>query len=1743
MYNNIYRKARRSSIVFILILAMLLSLINYQFMMTTSQATDSMIPLTGDENPEQISLNDENWIYPDWNGIAGSDKGLLRMKETIRYVSNAGIRQENFFDVTVDIQTKEDVKEQTVPANGAVVISIDLSQTMYEENVTGKPAIPRDRIQQIQNSVTDYIRRYYTGDTGDFGKRMLSIVVYGEVAATLLPWTNINEEGELNRAIEAVNNDNLVKYQFQYTDKDGVVASGGTADTGLTNISGAMKLTDNLYTQLETKGIRFINPTGGQNKFAILFTDGIPTTRIDTVSGKNDNQERLDWQNKLGVPSTDESTTLIRPMKTVWSHVPTITPPPANPMDSYWSLIGYRDGMGWDIDIDKIGLNLPGFVNEPAGYGNALVANHQVTLMGVLYEPAKDWPNCLGQFIDNDKLFSANNQVELDAAFEAFTRMTRISAMPWDVILPLADPVFPVDTDGYNAVLNQYEWNLSALPTPEPQPEPGDDGFVYHYTHTYRIYLDTLSTKFDGQMEQIFKDVNRDAINSGNTYEATLKGSDKAAGLCSYLDYAIKTTDAEGHVTFNASTGYFEVPKIYGYDADLQLVKKDVSTFATNQDMNGFRFIATSSGTALTTNQPRRYDAISANQEISLSNGSKKRLSGLVIFTDGNNGMENHVGDIPQNALPSGQNYILSEDLSYGDKNLQWTPSGTDAIAANAVPVRVNWGLVSSSDDVFLFDRVDDTENLYPHFGNVHKLGSLRVVKELNEDAAQWGATGTSPYAIAVRRTDGRYLKFEKKDHTTYVFTGSSITTETDQSKAATYMITSDAPIQFINIPTEMQIVVEEVTTGSNFTSSVDYMGAGADGAGGFITIKEDAAQVDQPSTATITNTYAAAKGTLTVAKTLGVNPEYWGIGDDTTFAAIIRVTGGGVDSGKYLKLKSTETDDIYAYDGLGNTAYHPDMTSKVQMSVNNAATVIGIPMDTKLEVQEVGINGRNYMFTPTYSYPDGDNTFADIEADIIDSDGDTVTIHNDFDVPFGSLDIVKTFAAGSNHAARGVTDQTPFTATLTTDSPQKNVVLQATADGYTYVGTTTGAATPVTFSVASKASITKIPSGTSITVQESENPAYHTSYAPSNAMVNIHYNAVTTVTAINTYDANGTIRVTKTGAGAVGTQLCLLSGQELIANVTVSAANASSSIELAKGLQYGDYTLYEVTGKEFHPSNQGWILVEDSKVPDAISYNAQTQSVYKHITDIKFSAGGALFATAHMMIANEPISGNLQIMKVQSGSAIERGIAADTTYGAVLMVDKTYAILAADEDGNYTWTDTTTTPTEATKIILSAVQDVTIKKIPAGTVVHVAEDAGEHYQASYSTDDVEIIADETVDITVTNVYDAIQIGVEVDKDTINETTIAFQSREGDEDFDNIATQENYRYEIDFRNTSNLDLDEFVYDDPLEAVRAGAIDVYALYTPIVWGDVDGHFNVWYKTNKTDDLTNYATSDRQNNTSGAYPNTGYKLWAGKLNANTTERHLLTVKDLGLPAGEYLTGIRLEYGTVLEGFTTKNNADISQQDDVYVDANGNLDRDKLGEANVSQIETFNTDSSSVKTFAVVPNDGQETTKIVDWTPATDRVDADGNHLSDAALEPAAYFVTARKASQGEDLVASAYARGAARDHATEKYRKAQALDVAVTATIETFATQPSMPAPESPTVIESVGELDPLPNVTSSERVIQPEPTPSQTAPPVARAASRTGDDMDIIYWILTGILSLACVGIMTYISIVHRMREV
>lgn len=180
-----------------------------------------------------------------------------------------------------------------------------------------------------------------------------------------------------------------------------------------------------------------------------------------------------------------------------------------------------------------------------------------------------------------------------------------------------------------------------------------------------------------------------------------------------------------------------------------------------------------------------------------------------------------------------------------------------------------------------------------------------------------------------------------------------------------------------------------------------------------------------------------------------------------------------------------------------------------------------------------------------------------------------------------------------------------------------------------------------------------------------------------------------------------------------------------------------------------------------------------------------------------------------------------------------------------------------------------------------------------------------------------------------------------------------------------------YDYTVDYRSTSNTWADEFTMTDSLTCAKEGYAYLTGLTTPVSFEDYDGKMNIWYRTNLDEEAANgeeqnAASESEQGNstnteqtaamqteetsdaaqedeggatvTTSTEPNacstnpyseknpnnqrvhdlSGWHIW--RTNVSTLDATELSVDELDLKEGEYITEFAFEHGRIEVGFGT-------------------------------------------------------------------------------------------------------------------------------------------------------------------------------------------------------------------------------
>ncbi len=316
------------------------------------------------------------------------------------------------------------------------------------------------------------------------------------------------------------------------------------------------------------------------------------------------------------------------------------------------------------------------------------------------------------------------------------------------------------------------------------------------------------------------------------------------------------------------------------------------------------------------------------------------------------------------------------------------------------------------------------------------------------------------------------------------------------------------------------------------------------------------------------------------------------------------------------------------------------------------------------------------------------------------------------------------------------------------------------------------------------------------------------------------------------------------------------------------------------------------------------------------------------------------------------------------------------------------------DSEGNVvdSWTSTT--------------EDHVINAMRSGHYTLTEEMTPNTYDKANS---VEFDVAETGEVQTVTMYDEpISIEGQVDKrqeiaDPIHDGTLP--NGDGQNRAEVSASDDgSYDYTLDFRSTSSTWTDEFTVTDTLDCATAGLARLTGITTPVAYRDYDGKVNVWYRTNKTDEgyvdpsganatlsdghenpwLTDASTSEALGDDARALDYNGWRLWQADVDATAATD--LSVADLGLADDEYVTGVRLEYGRVEEGFTTRD---------------GGWDRDDLKDPHDDVDDAAQ--SAAENGSAQMPTDGEDTELAL--SPAVVHMQVTDDYVDGTMLENSA------------------------------------------------------------------------------------------------------------------------------------------
>ena len=166
---------------------------------------------------------------------------------------------ENYFDITLSVETTSKIEEITKAQDLAVVLVMDISNTMNEKFKGGGSST---KISAAKNSAIDFINKFYDYSKNSNAVRQIGLVTFNR------------DSYDVFGGLKNVNNTS----QTTLTNSvNGITAPGvqgesqSNRDVRWTNMESGLKRANDL---LATSGVK--------NKYVIFLTDGLPTTYIQS---------------------------------------------------------------------------------------------------------------------------------------------------------------------------------------------------------------------------------------------------------------------------------------------------------------------------------------------------------------------------------------------------------------------------------------------------------------------------------------------------------------------------------------------------------------------------------------------------------------------------------------------------------------------------------------------------------------------------------------------------------------------------------------------------------------------------------------------------------------------------------------------------------------------------------------------------------------------------------------------------------------------------------------------------------------------------------------------------------------------------------------------------------------------------------------------------------------------------------------------------------------------------------------------------------------------------------------------------------------------------------------------------------------------------------------------------------------------------------------------------------------------
>lgn len=391
--------------------------------------------------------------------ITSADKKVITTK-TIN-----GTSEENIFDITLTVQTQTDIQTFLAEPDMAVVIVMDISNTMNAYYPAGQTSTSR---YDAAVSAAENFMNQFAQETSGLSK--IGFVAFNTHAHEILPL----------QACTTSNVSSLISEMK--TDTKAIIKASGYADSYLrfTNVEAGLK-----------RGYDMLKDSGNANQYIIFLSDGFPTTYLQDNSDDSTNYNGYDPNTSSGTIGTDgvfhdDVTGYYCSYGTSYSDKASIK---ARAMATRIKAAGAKI---FSIGVDVGGQTIDGYERT----GLSVIDRTSRTYEIGSPSSTSAYTNWLGNSIGSGYYYDSTNSTELANAFsEIFKEIRDLNEQTTKTIWSATDPL-PVYGEDSSTIgfIHFFDKNGNAVAAPNnPESitgkhEENGENTAYHSANT--IYWD-----------------------------------------------------------------------------------------------------------------------------------------------------------------------------------------------------------------------------------------------------------------------------------------------------------------------------------------------------------------------------------------------------------------------------------------------------------------------------------------------------------------------------------------------------------------------------------------------------------------------------------------------------------------------------------------------------------------------------------------------------------------------------------------------------------------------------------------------------------------------------------------------------------------------------------------------------------------------------------------------------------------------------------------------------------------------------------------------------------------------------------------------------------------------------------------------------------------------------------------------------------------------------------------------------